>query len=222
MNHWIQNHILLELTKHHNRRYSELRPADVEGNLFMYHLKGIIKEGLVEKHDASYRLTPKGVRFAAGMSLKTGKQRVQPIILSAVVCKNERNEYLFTRWHRQPNIDQVSFPHGMVHFGESIFDMARLELAEKAGLEADVTHLSDVYIRAVKEEIVERHWLVHVFMATNIRPGRQDERRTDVCDSFWSTLANVPRKSFMPGFYEIAEMAHHEAYPAFSELTVPL
>jgi hypothetical protein len=136
MTSWIQNHILLELTRHAARRYSELRPRDVEGNLFLYHLNGLIGDGLVEKTDNVYRLSVKGTQFAGTLSLETGKTRLQPKILVAVSCVNGQGEHLLVRWHRQPNIGQVSFPHGMMHFGETAADMAALELAEKAGLVA--------------------------------------------------------------------------------------
>lgn len=220
---WIQYHILLELTRHATRRYSQLKPRDVEGNLFMYHLKGLVKEGLVEKADTAYQLSVKGVRFAGTLSLETGKARLQPKILTAVVCKNSRDEYLFVKWHRQPNIDQISFPHGMVHFGTSVYDMARLELAEKAGLVGDISHRGEVYVRGMRGETADRHMLVHVFEATNMRPGREDELRPEVCEPFWARLETLTADSFVPGFYEIVQLViGQNGCPFFEEITVKL
>lgn len=207
MTSWIQNHILLELTRNATRRYTDLKPPDIEGNLFMYHLKGLVSDGLIEKSDDGYRLTAKGKQFAGTLSLKTGKTRVQPKILNTIVCTNEAGEYLFARWNRQPNIGQVSFVHGMMHFGESVFDMVALELAEKAGLEADFTHLGDVYIRGIAGDDVDRHMLVHVFRATNVRPGGQNELRPDVSEPLWAKLDEFKADQFVPGFYEIAQLA---------------
>ena len=203
---WIQRHILTELTRNSTRRYSQLKPRDIEGNLFMYHLKGLMKDGLVEKADTAYRLSTKGMQFIATFSLPLGKTRQQPTVLTAVVCKNDKNEYLFVRWHRQPNIGQISFPHGMVHFGETVADMASLELAEKAGLVADVVYEGDVYVRVMDNGEVHRHMLVHVFSASNIQSGREDELRSDVFESFWSPLENIKKEDCVPGFYEIAQL----------------
>jgi len=187
----------------------------------MYHLKGLLREGLVEKAETDYRLSVKGVQFAGTLSLKTGKTRTQPKILNTVICKNDAGEYLLVRWHRQPNIGQISFPHGMMHYGHSAYDMAALELAEKAGLEADLTYRGDVYVRGMRGEVVDRHMLVHVFEAANLRPGRQSEIRPDVCEPFWAQLDSLDPKTFVPGFYEIAQIAAqpHTA-PLFRELTV--
>jgi len=220
---WIQYHILAELTRHKDRRYSQLRPRDVEGNLFMYHLKGLMGEGLVEKLDKQYQLTAKGLQFAATLSLSTGRTRKQPQILVAVVAKNEKGEYLWSRWHRQPNTGMVSFPHGMMHYGERAVDMAALELAEKAGLEGDLSHMGEVYVRVALSGELDGHILVHIFEVSNYRVGRQDELRTDMSEAFWAPLTDMSKADFLPGFYEIANMVDSRGDCAiFEDITVEL
>lgn len=186
----------------------------------MYHLKGLLRDGLVEKHDTAYRLSTKGMQFIATFSLPLGKTRQQPTILTAVVCKNANDEYLFVRWHRQPNIGKISFPHGMVHFGESVFDMAALELAEKAGLEADLEFSGDTYVRVMDNNATHRHMLVHLFRASNVRPGRQDELRPDVFESFWAPLKDIKKDESVPGFYEIAHLFDSGDISMLKEITV--
>jgi ADP-ribose pyrophosphatase YjhB (NUDIX family) len=203
---WIQNHILLELTRHTSRRYSQLRPRDVEGNLFTYHLNKLIRDGYVEKADRVYQLTIKGLQFVGTLSLQTGKTRPQPKILTAIICKDRADRYLFVKWHRQPNVGQISFPHGMMHYGKTVTHMAATELAEKAGLEADLTYRGDVYLRGMRGEALDRHMLVHLFEAINPRPGRTDELRPEVSESFWAGLDTLAADNFVPGFYEIAQL----------------
>lgn len=201
---WIQYHVLIELTRHSLRRYSQLRPRDVEGNLFMYHLKGLIGEGLVEKVDGQYRLTIKGLQFVGTLSLKTGRTRKQPKILNAIICRNEAGEYLFTRWNRQPNAGLVSFPHGMMHYGEPVMNMAAHELAEKANLKATLKYRGDVYVRGMSAGILDRHMLVHLFEATAI--GLADDASEEASESFWASLDSLRPEEFVPGFYEIAKL----------------
>lgn len=223
MTNWIQRHVLVQLTKNATRRYSELKPRDVEGNLFMYHLKGLIRDGLIEKKDNAYQFTVKGMQFVGTFSLPLEKTRQQPKILNAVICKNDKGEHLFVRWRRQPNIGQISFPHGMAHFGESMFSMAALELAEKAGLEADLEYLGDVYVRGMRGDVADRHMLVHLFEASNVRPGRQDELRPDVFESFWAPLGSIKRDEYVPGFYEIAQLTKNKPKgKIFEELTIDI
>ena len=218
---WIQYHILVELTRHSKRRYSQLRPSDVEGNVFAYHLNGLIKEGLVEKAEREYTLTIEGLQFVGTLSLKTGRPRKQPKILTAIIAKNDEGEYLFSRWYRQPNANRISFPHGMVHYGESIDAMAALELAEKAGLAAKLTYMGDVYIRGVRLGEVDRHMLVHLFKAVNIQPDRLSEIRPDVSEPFWAHLSDLSPDEFVPGFFEIAQLVDKSPHGAiFADLTV--
>jgi ADP-ribose pyrophosphatase YjhB (NUDIX family) len=221
MHSWIQNHILLELTLHQTRRYSELRPRDVEGNLFMYHLKGLVQEGLVVKENQAYTLSDRGLRFIGTYSLKIGRTRQQPKILTAVVAKNENDEYLFTKWGRQPNIGQISFPHGMMHYGEGVENMAAHELAEKAGLEATFNYIGDIYVRGMQKDIVDRHMLVHIFRATNVQDGTKELMQPEIHESFWAKLEDLDRTKFVPGFFEIATIVQdHENVPLFEDIVV--
>jgi ADP-ribose pyrophosphatase YjhB (NUDIX family) len=222
MHSWIQNHIIQQLTQHSTRRHSELRPRDVEGNLFSYHLKGLLQEGLVEKREEGYSLTIKGMQFAGTFSLKTGKTRLQPKILTAVICQNEHGEHLMARWHRQPNIGLVSFVHGMMHYGESVFVMAAREMAEKAGLSADLAHIGEVYVKGVRGEEVDRHMLVHLFRATNPRELENAPLRPEVSGPFWASLESLSPEQFVPGFYEIAQLVQGSNKPIFEEITVEL
>lgn len=219
MHSWIQYHILVELTRHSQRRYSQLRPRDVEGNLFMYHLKGLINDGLVEKADGQYQLTLKGLQFVGTLSLKTGRPRKQPKILNAIICRNEAGEYLFTRWHRQPNTNLVSFPHGMMHYGEKVMDMAAYELAEKASLKAELTYRGDVYVRGMIAGVLDRHMLVHLFEATDVTSV--DGVSEEAGESFWSPLDSLSSEEFVPGFYEIAVLADkNPRRPLFADIEV--
>lgn len=222
MHSWIQTHILIELTRHSTRRHSELRPRDVEGNLFSYHLKGLLNEGLIEKHDAGYALTIEGKRFAGTLSLMTGKTRQQPKILTIIMCRNTLGEHLMVRWHRQPNIGLVSFAHGMMHYGTSVSAMAAYELGEKAGLEATLRHRGEVYVRGMHGIAVDRHMLVHIFEATNPRPLDNPALRPEVSEPFWALLNDLKPDDFVPGFYEIAQLTTRSDEPIFEEITIRL
>ena len=218
---WIQYHILLELTRHATRRYSQLRPRDVEGNLFTYHLQGLMRDGLIEKTERHYQFTRKGLQFASTLSLETGKTRQQPQILNAIICQNNAQEYLMIRWRRQPALGLVSFPHGMMHYGEKASDMAAQELAEKAGLTAELIYRGDVYIRVMQDDICERHMLVHVFEARSPKAGRADELRPEVSEHFWASLDAFGAADFVPGFYEIAQLAAQQPSGAiFADISV--
>lgn len=204
---WIQYHILVELVRYGTRRYSELRPQGVEGNLFAYHLKGLMSEQLIEKSDTQqYQLTTKGLQVVSTLSLETGRVRRQPQILNALICHNDKGEYLWSRWRREPNMSKVSFPHGMLHYGEALSEAAARELREKAALEGELSYRGDVYVRGMIGDTVDRHMLVHLFEVANAKEVPAEELLTHA-ESFWAPLESLQPETFVPGFYEIAQLA---------------
>src|SRR5438874_5275120 len=119
--HRLQQHILQQLIHNSRLRYAQLKPTDVEGNLFMYHLRQVMSEGWVCKAgDGAYELSPVGQAYVERLSLKTLTPRAQPRIVTLMVCQNEDSEYLLFRRKRQPLIGMVGFPYGKLHLGESI------------------------------------------------------------------------------------------------------
>jgi 8-oxo-dGTP pyrophosphatase MutT (NUDIX family) len=185
-----------------------MRPQSVEGNLYAYHLKALLNDKLIEKTDTHYQLTPKGLQLVSTLSLNTGKMRRQPQILNAIICRNDKNEYLWSRWRREPNMNMVSFPHGMMHFGEALSQAAARELREKAALQGELTYRGDVYVRGLLGGVLDRHMLVHLFEANNVQDDRGVEPSQHV-ESFWSPLAALEPADFVPGFYEIAQLVEH-------------
>lgn len=219
---WIQYHILLELVRHSTRRHSELRPEGVEGNLFQYYLARTIKERLVEKDDTGYHLTAKGRQFVGTLSLQSGRPRVQPKILTALICRNDKEEFLMTRWRREPNTGLVSFPHGMMHYGRTIAEMAAIELAEKAGMSGDFTYRGEVAVRGYCNGEVDRHMIVHLMEAASVQSDQQEQLRPELGEPFWSTVQAVPENEWLPGFYEIAELALKPRAHIFAEIDVQI
>lgn len=60
--HHIQDKIIATLVTG-EQRFSDLIPDDMEHSLFMYHMRKLTKEGLVEKDGQAYRLTLKGAQL---------------------------------------------------------------------------------------------------------------------------------------------------------------
>lgn len=109
--HRLQQHIIHQLILHPSLRYARLKPDEVEGNLFMYHLRQLMKEGLVTKRsDGQYELAAEGKLYADRLSLQSFTPRVQPKIVTLIACQNEHDEWLLYERKRQPLIGQIGFP----------------------------------------------------------------------------------------------------------------
>lgn len=207
--HRLQQHIMSQLIRHSSRRYADLKPADVEGNLFMYHLRQLMRAGYLAKiNNGDYQLTTDGQRFADTLSLKTLTPRAQPRIVTLLVCQNEAGEYLFLRRKRQPLLGMVGFPYGKIHLGETIAEAAGRELQEKAGLTAKLTHRGDGYITIREAGEPVSQIMFHLFYGENPTGRLQTDTRTGAV--FWAPVTAID-DTYMPSVPALLQLlADHQ------------
>lgn len=166
--HPIKKQILRLLITNSSLLYSKLKPKEVESNLFVYHLKQLILEGLVKKRaDGKYELTLEGKIYTDKLSLKNFKPRIQPKIVTLIICQNNKKELLLYKRKRQPFLGKIGFPYGKIHLGEKIFQAALRELKEKTGLSAKLTFKGDVYLTTFSKGELLNQMFCHIFEAKN-------------------------------------------------------
>ncbi len=202
--HKIKKYILKRLTLTPKARYSELKPKTVEGNLFMYHLKTLMREGYVSPENNRYHLTPKGKQFVDRISFKDFKERIQPKIVTILVIQNNKGEYLLYRRKRSPFIKHVGFPYGKIHLKEHLSEAVTRELKEKTGLETKLKHQGDVYISAYDETELVSHMLCHIFTGKN--PTGTLLTDTSIGECFWGKIEDIPKIQLIPGATQIIRL----------------
>lgn len=217
--HQLQQQILSRLISKPDCRYRDIKPKDVEGNLFMYHLRQLTGGGLIEKTPTGrYGLTVKGLQLADKLSLKNLKPRVQPKIVCLLAVQNQQKEWLLYKRRRQPFHGLVGFPYGKIHLGETIQAAGERELREKTGLLADLTHAGDAYLTVYQNDELLVQMFCHVFVGTDPRGKLVTDSPIGEC--FWQKLSTIDQH-FMPGFKEI--VAHVESRKHFfDEITVTI
>lgn len=213
--HWIQKQILAQLIYHPTRRYSELKPENVEGNLFMYHLRCLMREGYASKVSGGYQLSAAGKQYADRLSLDTLKPRIQPKIVSLIVCRNRHGEYLLYRRQRQPFSGLVGFPHGKIHLGETVAEAAERELEEKAGLTAQLTHRGEAYLTVYQGPDLISQTLCHVFRGFTPRGTLKDPEAAGSC--FWGKIGT--KDQVAPGMRDILQLVTGNSRRFFREFT---
>ncbi len=214
--HRLQQHILSQLIHHPDRRYADLKPADVEGNLFMYHLRAVIRTGYATKRpDGRYSLTPIGQRYADTLSLKTLTPRAQPRIVTLLVLRDEQGRYLLLRRKRAPLLGIVGFPYGKVHLGESIAMAAARELSEKTGLVAQLVHRGDGYISISQDGDPVSHIMFHLFYGQ--RPTGQLTADTSAGQAFWAD-PDPSDPTLMPSVPDLLRLLDESSGRFFAEL----
>ncbi|MEI6478079.1 MAG: NUDIX domain-containing protein [bacterium] len=205
MTHPTQHGIMTSLLKRSPRRYSELRPKDVEGNVFMYHLREVMAAGLVEKVEGGYGLTSGGKKYVEALSSETLQPHEQPYILVDIACKNESGEWLLFRQGRQPFDGLVGFPSGLVRAGEPVLEQAQGELMAKTGLTASLHYAGTVISTTLEDDGVSNAVLSLVYRGIvkggELRPGEYHGQ------AFWKKLdqAELAKSEYFPALAKVVE-----------------
>lgn len=131
MIHHIRRTVLDKLATAESLRYGELKPKDLDGNVFTYHLKGLIVDDLIEKNEAGdYLLTAAGRDYIV--------HRYEDPALSAhsifLIVLKRQSEYLLRRRKVQPLLGYTGFIHGEPEAGVGIIETATKRLKDKTGL----------------------------------------------------------------------------------------
>jgi ADP-ribose pyrophosphatase YjhB (NUDIX family) len=146
-------------------RFRDLRPARTDTNLFSYHLKTLIKLGLVKKVDDGYTLTAMGLSYVDRVSTEKRVVRMQPKIISMLLIQNSEGDILLQRRKKQPYINAWTLPYGKIHIDDATLEKAaQREANEKLGLiDQPLRHIGICYIRVNSGEDILSTTTTHVF-----------------------------------------------------------
>jgi ADP-ribose pyrophosphatase YjhB (NUDIX family) len=160
----MQRDILRRLLTAPMLRFKDLKPQGMESNIFMYHLKTLIKQDLLYKTDAGYTLTSKGKHFVDRTNLQSLSIRIQPKLITILFIERPDGKMAILERLHQPFLDYKGFPSGKVHYGESLSDAATRELHEKTGLSGVGLDLRGTFImRFTNGDEVVNHIIGYVY-----------------------------------------------------------
>ncbi len=210
--HWIQRHILKELAFNDTRRYTELKPETVEGNLFQYHGRELEKQGLIVRSGEGYALTPRGSQFVADLSQgKAMNRKTPPRVVVMIVAANEGGEHLLFRWRRHPYRGMVSLPFGRQFAGMSSSEAAAEQLRYKSGYQAEFVFVGVVSLRTTTD-----HLLIQVFQALDLSGNHGSDGLTGF--SLWSKIEDIDAAELLPGTREVVAWLGNAHRPGLLEL----
>lgn len=135
--HEFQISILRELLFKPQARFRDLNTLEVTNDHFTFHLKQLVKEGLVVKVNGGYSLTSKGKEFANRMdteALKLERQAKLAVALHAVRKKKGVTEYLVHKRLKEPFYGWYGSHSGKIRWGENPLECAKREFLEETGL----------------------------------------------------------------------------------------
>lgn len=139
--HFIQMQILRELAFKPQAVFADLNLDKHPSDIFSYHLKTLIKQGLIQKQATIYQLTPKGKTFITHMDTATKRIEHLPKV-SVLAIAVQDNKFAVHIRSKEPYFGYAGFPSGKVRFGETIAEAAKRELEEEMGLANLIKKLS--------------------------------------------------------------------------------
>jgi 8-oxo-dGTP pyrophosphatase MutT (NUDIX family) len=193
IDHHIQKHILGVLMYQKYARFRDMRPDNIDTNLYSYHLKQLLKQKLVTKTTEGYTLDTLGLSFVDRINATTKRVSMQPKVITMAVIQDGYGGILMYRKLRQPFIDAWTVPFGKVHDKDlSLLDSVQREIKEKVGdFAVAMQHAGDCYIRVRSHDQTVVSTLVHVFygQSDDISPSDHFEW---VSPRHLSTLTTAP------------------------------
>lgn len=146
--HHIQRSIVSVLTKQEFARFRDLKPTNVDTNLFSYHLKLLQKAGFIAKTEQGYTLAEKGLQYVDRANTAEMKLRSQPKIITMLLIQDGYGKVLLQKRAKQPYINTWTLPYGKMHIDdESVLAAARRESQEKLGFDPHkMRHVGECYI----------------------------------------------------------------------------
>lgn len=131
--------ILTQLLKSEKLRYGEIKAAEMDNDLFNYHLQSLVKSGLVEKVDKEYSLSSLGryeVAEQNPLDLKGQPVDRFKINVLTIVLREEKGvkQILLQRRKKHPFYNTVAVMGGVINKGELLTEAASARLQMKTGL----------------------------------------------------------------------------------------
>lgn len=161
--HIIQKAILDTLRTQGDTRYANLMPKDIESSHFRYHLLQLVKSGSVEqKARGVYGLTRHGLHEVDYLSKEHLPERM-PKAITYTLLHDKDTLYLHKKI-KEPYRGLLNFIGGKIHVGETAWQAAKREVAEKAELlipEPDFVGTAEIIIYSNNELLT--HVIAEIF-----------------------------------------------------------
>lgn len=125
------------MQSHRGAKYSEIRPNNIENDLYNYHLQQLVKKAYIKKDGHLYDLTTKGKKYISRLNAVGEKKDFFKVSIIAVAFRNNYKEVLLQKRKRKPFYGDIATIAGKIQKGEKIVDAAKRKFEEETGLVGD-------------------------------------------------------------------------------------
>lgn len=209
MLHHIQKSIMDKLATAETKRYGELKPVELDGNVFGYHLKALLIEKYISKSEqGDYALTQKGKDYVV--------HRFENPLLQAhsifLIALRRDNNWLLRERLVQPLLGMAGFIHGEPIAGEPVAVTATRRLLEKTGLDVDLSVQSSGLISITRDGVLESY--SHAVVLTGETDSDISITRDPTGHNFWRPANELDSATILPSCIDIiSRIENHNSTP---------
>lgn len=221
--HHIQKHILERLVHSTSTRYADLRPANVDGNVFTYHLQQLIKAGPIEKtDDGLYCLTSAGKAEGISSKLTPIERQQQAHAVLLIAIRDAEGRWLLRKRTVHPMFGRTGFVHGEPKAGEPVIVTAQKRLLHKTGLSAELTIAGSGFITIFQRDDLESYSQFTLLTGTVTAGDLLQKDETG--ENNWQKDPDFTSDAFVPSMPDLVHALNEfgESKTFFKELTYTL
>lgn len=190
----MEDSILKVFLYNHELKFSEIeKTLKIRSNKLAYHLKNLVKKGVLEKLGEVYRLSETAETLIPYIS---DKQSLLPVVLVAV-AKNSNQVFLHKR-KKRPFKNKLSLPGGRILSGESLKDTTKRIMKQKHGMDAELKKVNSVSIEHVEKEDKKIHSFVLIFVTTSTKDKIEytniSKNKSEIISSDYKLIKNDLKK----------------------------
>jgi hypothetical protein len=214
--HHIQKKIIYALTRKETARFAELRPKNLDSNIFTYHLKQLIAAKLIAKTaSGNYKLTQNGKLTGINIKLDAKDELAQAHSVVFLAAQNASGEWLLRERLVHPAYGKVGFLHCEPNANESVIDTAEKSFKERTGLDAKFEVRGGGYISLFREEELESFTAFTMLYAKNVSGAPKSPG--DSGKNFWHS-GDLKDPDLFPNMSELLNLLQDSDSLFFTEI----
>lgn len=217
INHHIQKDIIRAAARREVSRYSELKPDELEGNVFLYHLKQLVSSGYIVKEDELYRLSEAGKREVTTINDTKLQRSTEPRSIFLVAIRHADGRWMLRRRAIQPNVGKLGFIHGEPVVGQPLQETVSARCQNYTGLSGQLTHRGSGYITiASNDGEIESYNHVDLFSM-----GVSEDTLTQSSDTgknLWIDNPDFSSHDMIASMADLVELLEQRVEPFFFDL----
>lgn len=209
MLHHIQKTVIDNLASKESARYGELKPSDMDGNQFTYHLKQLVIDKYVaQNEDGTYSLTKKGQDYLV-RRYEDPEESAHSILLIVI---RYGHKLLLRRRRVQPALGKVGFVHGEPLASEPLEQTVRERVQLKTGLDLDnIQTVGSGLVRMYRDNQIES--FSHAIIVTaNAKTDSLEILQDETGENFWVDEKELNAvENLIPSCHDILQLVENNS-----------